>query len=109
MAKEYTELQLEAKAAGVKGWHVKLAETLKAELADLSAPEVNVTEDTPVVEKVAPAKPQTPSAPSDELTLLKLMVGYTWDQARGNLLMLGRKSRFAGFEDLIEKNWKEEK
>ena len=114
MAKEYTEIQLKAKSAGISGWHVKKEATL---IADLGALESEVTNDTPIEEKEAPqphtepveAAEEKASSQGDEIKLLKLMIGWTWDQARGNIMMLDKKSKFFEFKDIIEKNWAEER
>ena len=89
MAKEYTELQLKAKAAGIKGWHVKLAKTLEDELAKMDV------EEKPVV---APPKKE-----SSDSELIDLMQGMTWDNVWMKIKLRGSKSKFYPWKDLVEK------
>ena len=97
MAKEYTELQLKAKEAGIKGWHVKLAKTLEAELGEAVEEVAEVIEE--IVEEVADLDP---------MKLLKLMAGRTWDQAMMNIKCLANKGDLWEFRELIEEEYDKE-
>lgn len=66
MAKEYTELQLKAKEAGIASWHVKSDEALTAELNG-EAPAVKKPVAPVPVAKKPVAKP-APTAPAQKVT-----------------------------------------
>ena len=102
MAKEYTELQLRAKEAGIKSWHVKLAKTLKEELSEEVTEKIEIA-----VEAVEEAVEAVVDA-VDPMKLLKLMAGRTWNQAMMSILLLDRKGDLWEFRDLIKEEYDKE-
>jgi hypothetical protein len=102
MAKEYTELQLKAKEAGIKGWHVKLAKTLEAELGEEVSEKIEIA-----VEAVEEAVEAVVEA-VDPMKLLKLMAGRTWDQAMMNIKCLANKGDLWEFRELITEEYDKE-
>jgi hypothetical protein len=102
MAKEYTELQLKAKEAGIKGWHVKLAKTLESELGEEITEKIEIA-----VEAVEEAVEAVVEA-VDPMKLLKLMAGRTWDQAMMNIKCMGSKGDMWEFRDLVTKEYDSE-
>lgn len=105
MAKEYTELQLKAKEAGIKGWHLKLEKTLKAELAEIEAPEkitavevAEAFEEKEVVKEVAEPK-------VDAMGLLRVLKGRSWDQAMMGIKCLANKSDLWEYREIIKEEY----
>jgi len=97
MAKEYTELQLKAKEAGVKGWHTKGAEKLEAELSALEAPSEPVVESTP--DEIA--EPIVDEADPMELMEAMLEWKFDWKMAMGSINGGAQKSPMWKWKDLI--------
>jgi len=89
MAKEYTELQLKAKEAGISNWWVKLAKTLEDELSELEAP----------VEEIIEKPPEDASITE----LMDMMAGMTWDNVLMKIKLRGKKSKFYPWKELVEK------
>jgi hypothetical protein len=99
MAKEYTELQLKAKEAGIKGWHLKLAKTLEEELGEVSE----------AVEEVAEAVEEVVEA-VDQSELMQVMIdnSMTWDNAMMNLKTMANKGIMWKFKELVEEGYKKD-
>ena len=108
MAKEYTELQLKAKEAGIKGWHLKLAKTLEAELAETPT-KVTAVDVAPAfekeVEKVEEVIGEVVEQPIDAMELLRVLKGRNWDQAMCGIKCLANKSDLWEFRELIEEEY----
>jgi hypothetical protein len=100
MAKEYTELQLKAKEAGVKSWHTKSDEKIEIELSKIEAPSQPIVESTPdeiaepVVEKVEKPDPM-------ELMEAMLEWKFDWKMAMGSIRGGAQKSPMWKWKDLI--------
>ena len=97
MAKEYTELQLRAKEAGIKGWHIKLAKTLESELGE---------EVTEAIEEVVDEVPEV--ADLDPMKLLRLLKGRTWDMEMMGIKGRAQKSDLWEYRDIIKKEYERE-
>lgn len=126
MAKEYTELQLRAKEAGIKGWHVKLAKTLLKELGEdvieaveelieeAQTTKVTLVEVAPVFEKATEAVEEVAEAVVeviegiDPMKLLRLLNGRSWDNAMMGIKCMAQKSDLWEFRDFIEVEYKKE-
>jgi hypothetical protein len=98
MAKEYTELQLKAKEAGVKSWHTKSDEKIEIELSKIEAPSQPVIESTP--DEVA--------EPVDPMKMVRVLNGRTWDQAMMGIKGLGNKSDLWEYAEIIKEEYAKE-
>jgi hypothetical protein len=108
MAKEYTELQLEAKEAGIKRWHVKLETTLIKELADIAEAVVEAVE--PVLEAVEAIEEVVEEVVDvvDPMKLMRLLNGRTWNKAMMSLKGRAQKSDLWEYRDFITVEYERE-
>ena len=99
MAKEYTELQLKAKEAGVKSWHTKSDEKIQIELSKIEAPSQPVVESTPdeIAEPVI-----------DPMAMVRVLNGRNWDQAMMGIKGLANKSDLWEYREIIKEEYAKE-
>lgn len=114
--KEYTELQLKAKEAGIKSWHVKnddqLAEELAAKWAVVPEDENNeevieeVVKEAPKATPKAPLKPEepTPEQPEGKITFYwkgKRNVEFSIETQAGTPTSIRQAVSFASKDSVI--------
>ena len=90
MAKEYTELQLKARDAGITSWHTKSEDTLMQELGLMDAPKITEAPADEPANEIPKDDPSEEEAPADDGK-----VTFYWKEGRNQRFLITVKEATA--------------